>query len=151
MAGFTNRGKYLLLQYVFNASSVQTPTNAFYIALVTDATAPSADINTLSQLTEIPLANGYSRLVVLFTSTEFDNVTENDTTDQGTVQLKDLTWTAAGGNLPSSGSGASHVLLITDNTTTAEILAYGSLSVARTVTDTQELTLQNWQLNYNES
>ena len=53
----TNRGKYNFLAWLFRG--VTPPTN-FYVALVTSATAPTADTNTFSELTEIAAGNGYT-------------------------------------------------------------------------------------------
>ena len=50
MAGWTNRGKYSVLDWAFRGATI--PTN-FYVGLVTSAVAPTADINTFGELTEI--------------------------------------------------------------------------------------------------
>lgn len=152
MAGLTNRGKFNILGRYFRG--VAFPTN-FYAALVTAAVAPVADTNTKTELTEIPNGNGYTTGGISLTrnSTDFDVLTEDDTNDRALVQLKDLVWTASGGNLPASGDGASYMVLTDDNATqgSREVEAFWSLGSARTVSDTQALTIQNAEIRLNES
>ena len=151
MAGFTNRGKYLMLGYVFRGTTL--PTN-FYVALVTSAVAPAQDHNTLSQLTEIAAGNGYTTGGYQLTpgTTDFDVQTENDTSDLALVQIKDVIWTASGGSIPSSGGGARYAVLTDNNVTVGsrQIIAYWSLSSDRTVSSGQTLTLQNCELDLTE-
>lgn len=151
MAGLTNKGKFRILNGFFRNTSV--PTN-FYVALVTSATAPTADINTLSQLTEIAAGNGYTAggIQLARNSTDFDALTENDTDDRGELQIKDLVWTASGGSLPASGSGARYAVLTDDNATVGsrEVLAFWDLTSDRTVSVGQTLTLQNCELRLTE-
>lgn len=152
MAGFTNKGKAHMFDITFRGA---TPPTNYYVALVTSATAPTADTNTLSQLTEIAAGNGYTSggFQLSRNSTDFDTLTENDTDDRGELQIKDLTFTASGGNLPSSGNGARYAVLTDDNATVSsrEVYAYWSLTSDRTVSDTQDLTLQNLELRLSES
>jgi len=151
MAGFTNRGKYLMLGYVFRGTTL--PTN-FYVALVTSAVAPAQDHNTLSQLTEIAAGNGYTTGGYQLTpgTTDFDVQTENDTSDLALVQIKDVIWTASGGSIPSSGGGARYAVLTDNNVTVGsrQIIAYWSLGSNRTVSSGQTLTLQNCELDLTE-
>lgn len=130
------------------------PTN-FYVALVTSATAPTADINTLSELTEITAGNGYTSGGYSLTpgGTDFDVWTEDDANDRGLVQIKDITWTASGGPIPLSGNGARYAVLTDDNVTVGsrEIYAYWDLTSDRSVSDGQDLTLQDCELRINES
>ena len=152
MAGWTNKGKWRVLGWVFRADT--EPTN-FYVALVTSATAPTQDINTLGELTEIAAGNGYTTGGYQLTAgaTDFDVHTEDDTNDRGLVQLKDIVWTASGGPIPASGSGARYAVLTDDNATVAnrEVLAYWDLTSDRAVSDGQTLTLQDCELRINES
>jgi len=151
MAGFTNRGKYLMLGYVFRGTTL--PTN-FYVALVTSAVVPTQDHNTLSQLTEIAAGNGYTTGGYQLTpgTTDFDVQTENDTSDLALVQIKDVIWTASGGSIPSSGGGARYAVLTDNNVTVGsrQIIAYWSLGSDRTVSSGQTLTLQNCELDLTE-
>jgi len=152
MAGWTNKGKWRVLGYSFVNQTV--PTN-YYVALVTSATAPTADTNTMTDLTQINTGNGYSDGGYQLTpgATDFDTHTEDDTGDRGLVQIKDVTWTASGGSIPNGGSGARYAVLTDDNATVAnrEIYAYWDLTSDRSVSDGQDLTLQNLELRANES
>jgi len=151
MAGFTNKGKYRFFDWIFRATAL--PTN-FYAALVTSATAPVADTNTKSQLTEIANGQGYTTGGISLTknATDFDVLTEDDGNDKAIIQIKDLVWTASGGNLPASGNGARYGVLTDDNATqgSREIFAFWDLVSDRSVSDGQSLTLQNCELDLTE-
>ena len=147
-SGWTNKGKAHVMGIVFR--NVSEKTN-YYVALVTSATAPDADTNTLSQLTEIANGNGYTTGGYQLTpnSTDFDTLTEDDTANSGIVQIKDIVWTASGGSIPASGSGARYAVLIDDNVTVGsrEVYAWWDLTSDRTVSTGQTITLQNLELN----
>jgi len=151
MAGWTNRGKKLIMDSFFRAA---TPPTNFYVALVTSATAPTADTNTLSELTEIAAGNGYTSggISLSRNSTDFDTLTENDTDDRGELLIKDLAWTASGGPLPASGNGARYAVLTTDEGTVGnrQVIAFWSLTSDRSVSVGQTLTLQNCELRLTE-
>jgi hypothetical protein len=147
-SGMTNRGKTLLFDYVFRGTALPA---TFHVALVTSATAPTADTNTLSELTEIAAGNGYTSggLSLSKNSTDFDTLTEDDTNDKAILQVKDLVWTASGGAIPASGNGARYAVLTDYNATigSRQVLAYWDLAADRTVSSGQPLTLQNCELN----
>ena len=147
MAGWTNKGKMSILDAYFRNNGA--PTN-FYIALVTSATAPGPDTNTFSDLTEIANGNGYTTggYQLSKNSTDFDTLNEDDTNDRGEVQIKDVVWTASGGSLPGSGSGARYAVLLDDNATVGsrEVLAWWDLTSDRSVSDGQSLTLQDLEM-----
>lgn len=128
----------------YNSGSL--PTN-FYIALVTSATAPDADTNTLGQLTEIANGNGYTTggFSLAKDSTDFDGLTEVDARDRSRVDRKDVTWTASGGAIPGSGDPARYAVETDDNATVAnrEVLLYWDLGGNVTVGDEDVLTLEN--------
>lgn len=148
--GWTNKGKFRLLETL---AGTALPAN-FNVALVTDAAAPTPDTNTLSELTEIAAGNGYTSggISVALNTTDFDVRTEDDANDRALVQIKDLVWTAAGGNLPGSGAGARYAVLTDANATVGdrEIWAYWDLLTDIVVSDTQALTLQNLELRGSE-
>lgn len=143
----TNRGKFLLLGRSFRGTTI--PTN-YYVALVTSAVAPDADTNTFTELTEIATGQGYTAGGIQLTpnGTDFDVYTEDDTNDWALVQIRDLVWTASGGNLPASGNGARYAVLTDDNATPANRQIEDSFDLVsdRTVSDTQTLTLQNCEV-----
>lgn len=142
--GWTNKGLYRVLEAVFNGGTLPT---SFYLALVTSAVAPDADTNTLSQLTEIAAGNGYTSGGIAFSknATDFPGLTEDDGNNRAAINIKDAVWTASGGSLPGSGSGASYAVLIDDNGTVGsrEVWAYFDLTSARTVSSGQTLTLDD--------
>jgi hypothetical protein len=152
MSGWTNKGKMSILDAYFRDAGA--PTN-FYVMLFTDATAPTADTNTESQLTEIADGNGYTTGGYQLTknSTDFDVLTEDDTNDRALIQIKDVVWTASGGSIPDSGDGARYVMITDDNATIAdrEAYQYFDLVSERSVSDGQTLTLQNLEIRLTES
>lgn len=151
MAGWTNKGKVRVMNGFFRATNI--PTN-LYVALVTSATAPTADTNTFSDLTEIAAGNGYTAggFQLNRNATDFDTLSEDDTNDRGDLQIKDVAWTASGGPIPSSGDGARYAILTDDDATQAnrEVIAFWDLSSDRTVSSGQTLTLQNLELRLTE-
>jgi len=152
MAGWTNRGKFNILGTYFRATAI--PGSAFAVFLATSATAPTADHNLKTDLTEIATGQGYSAggLNVARDGTDWDVLTEDDSGDLAKIQIKDLVWTASGGNLPASGNGARYAGLTDQHATVGsrELLAFWDLSADRTVSDGQTLTLQNCELRLTE-
>ena len=144
---WTNRGKFLMLDWVFHAQAL--PTN-LYVALVTAAVAPTVDTNTLGQLTEIAVGNGYTTGGYQLTpgATDFDVMTEDDTGDKALVQIKDIVWTASGGPIPDSGDDARYAILTDDNGTVAnrQVIAAWDLISGRSVSDGHAITLQDCEL-----
>jgi hypothetical protein len=152
MAGWTNKGKYKVLGWAMRGETI--PSN-FYVALVTSAVAPSADLNTFTELTEIAAGNGYTTGGYQLTpnSTDFDTWTEDDVNDLALIEIKDIVWTAAGGTLPVSGDGARYAVLTDNNGTVGsrEVFYYWDLTSDRSVSDTQTLTLQDTTIRITES
>ena len=144
---WTNRGKFLMLDWVFHAQAL--PTN-LYVALVTAAVAPTVDTNTLGQLTEIAVGNGYTTGGYQLTpgATDFDVMTEDDTGDKALVQIKDIVWTASGGPIPDSGDDARYAILTDDNGTVGnrQVIAAWDLISCRSVSDGHPITLQDCEL-----
>lgn len=138
-----------MLRMLFRGYTI--PTN-YYVALVTDATAPTPETDTLSDLTEIAAGNGYTTGGYQLdpNSTDFDTVSFSDVDDYAWVQIKDIAWTASGGAIPSSGDGARYAVLTDDNATVAdrEVYNYWDLASARSVSSGQVLTLQDLQINF---
>ncbi len=150
MAGWTNRGKYACLELWARTVS---PGTAFYMALV--KSTPDQDDNLMSDLTQIALGQGYTDggLILNRNATDFDVITEDDTGDRALVQVKDIVWTASGGDLPSDSVGATFAVITDDNASVAarEVYHYGSLGGARVISDTQTLTIQDFEIRLNES
>lgn len=147
MANWTNKGKFRLLEAMARAAAFPA---SFNVALVTSATAPTADTNTFSQLTEIAAGNGYTTggINVTRDATGFPTITEDDAGDRGQAIIKDLVWTASGGSLPASGNGARYAVLLDNNATVAsrEVWAWWDLSSDRTVSTGQTLTINDPEL-----
>lgn len=147
MAGWTNRGKYLVLGYAFRNATRPT---AWQAALFTSAVAPTADTNTKSQLTEIATGNGYTAdgIALSLNATDFDVYTEDDTNDRALIQARDLTWTASGGSLPASGNGARYLYLADATGAGGQVVSFHDLAADRSVSVGQNLTIQDaeWRL-----
>jgi len=152
MAGWTNKGKAEALALMFRTATRATN---YYIVLYTSATAPTADTNLNSDHTMIAAGNGYTAGGYQLTpgDTDFDTLTEDDTNDRGLVQIKDVTWSASGGSIPDTGDGARYAALTDDNGTVAdrEVYQYWDLTSDRSVSDGQDLTLQDLEIRINES
>lgn len=142
----TNKGKAHILS-IFRGGTA--PVN-YYVALVTSSIAPTADTNSFSDLSEIAAGNGYTSggYQLSANSTDFDTLTENDTDDRGELQIKDVTWSASGGPIPGSGNGARYAVLLGHNATPGnrDVYAWWDLSSDRSVSDGQDLTLQNLEI-----
>lgn len=141
---WTNRGAYLVLGAYFRGETAPT---SFYAPLFTSAVAPTVDTNTVGDLTQIAVGNGYSNggQSVARSAVGFDVWTEDDTNDRALVQAADITYTASGGNLPASGGGARYIGISDDNATVANRQLVGTFDLVsdRTVSDGQPLTIQN--------
>jgi hypothetical protein len=143
-SGWTNKGLYRILEAIFNGGTLPS---TFYLALVTSATTPDADTNTLSQLTEIAAGNGYTSggLSLSKNTTDFPSLAEDDANNRAQLNVKDAVWTASGGTLPASGAGARWAVLTDANGTVGsrEVWAFFDLSSDRSVSSGQTLTLDD--------
>lgn len=146
-SGITNKGAWHFFNIVLRNGT--EPTN-YYLVLVTDAVTPTVDHNTLSEFTQIPSGNGYTTngISINRDSTDFDVMNEDDTDNRVEAQLKNIAWTASGGSLPGSGTGARWALLTDDNGTPANrlVLAWFDLGSNRIATVGQVITLADCEL-----
>jgi hypothetical protein len=146
-SGATNKGAYRFLSQLFRGGAI--PAN-LYVALVTSSPAPTADTNTLGQLTEIGAGNGYTSGGYQLTpnSTDFDTLTENDSNDRGEVLLKDIVWTASGGSIPASGNPARYAILTDNNATVGsrEVYGYWDLGSNISFASGNTLTRQDFEI-----
>lgn len=126
----TNRGLFRLLEIAMQNENV--PTN-FTAHLVTDAVIPTVDTNTLSELNEFS-GSGYAPITL--NTTDF-TVSEDDTQDLAGLLIKDLIWTASGGDL-----GPVHYVVICDDAPTPNVLFVFDLGGAKKVSDGQPLTVE---------
>ena len=124
--GFTNKGKAKLLRSFFQSETL--PTNV-YAYLVTNAVTPTADTNTLSELTEISETG--KEISLTLNTTDFDTSvadSEDDADDKGIMQVKDLVFDGA-------ITAASYIVLTDDDSTEADrvVYAFWSLGSIRTI------------------
>lgn len=160
MAGVTHRGMAQIMSFALrnlDSTGGAIPTN-FYIILCVAAGFPAsdvlrADIETLADVTRIPVGTGYQETgagsaILARDATDFDSVVEDGLT-KVSIQIKDIVWTASGGSIPTSGLGARWAVLTDDNASIAarEVYAWWDLVSDRTVTTGQTLTLQNLQID----
>ena len=146
-SGTTDRGKKLLLDYAFEASTVPT---TYYLALCTSSTTPTKATNVFTDVDEISTGNGYTTGGASLTAATDFTVTEVDGTVGAKVVIANVTFSASGGNLPSSGDGARWAVLLDGSSGGSNVLAYFDLVSDRTVSDTQTLTIQAAEIDANE-
>lgn len=149
MAGWTNKGKLDALKVLHDGTS--GPTN-FYVHLVTDATVPGPASTTLGTFTEVS-GGGYAAKQLAKNTTDFP-VSANGTANDAYIQIKDLTWTASGGNIGTTANAIRYALLTDDNGTTAaarNVYYYWDLGSDKIVSDGDSLTLKQLQIDLNES
>lgn len=149
-SGVTNRGALRFLEVIFRAlfNGGVLPTN-YYARLITDAVAPTQAVNVVGDVTEVPAGNGYTAggQALAKNATDFDVLTEDDVNNRSLIQIKDVVFTAAGGSLPSAGTGARYAVITDDNAVDAsrEVLGWFDLGANRIVSDGQSLTIQNME------
>lgn len=144
-SGWTNRGLLRLLTYAFRGMAIP---DHYYIALVTAAQAPSWSTNTIGDLTQIAAGNGYSAGGYALTpgETDFDELNEESSDEYyAEIKIKDISFDAAGGNIPASGDGAAYAVLTNDNATVAnrEVLYYWYLGGTRSVSSGNSFNLHD--------
>jgi hypothetical protein len=155
MAGFTNHGLKIFLNSIFR--NLETPTG-FKIALATNTYIPtSTGLLAWSQLTEINPGNGYTAGGTTLTKgiNDFDVIYEDDGgggLNRAYIQLRDVSWTAAGGPIPSgAGAVAAYYAVLYDTSASGNVIGYWDLNGARSITDGQMITLVNFELRLNQS
>lgn len=144
--GWTNRGIFRMKNAFLRGQN--TPAT-FYLALVTETVVPTVDTNTLSDLAQIVVGNGYNNggLAVARNAVDWESITEDDALNLVTAIIKDLTLTASGGSIPASGLGARYAVLTDDNATIAsrDALFFWELAaVPVTVSNGQTVTLADF-------
>ncbi len=138
----TNRAKMLMLSSFF--MDTDSPAS-FKMALCLASTPPTADTNTLADLDEIAVGNGYNAggAAIPRSSSGFDNLTEDDSGDRGLIQIQDVTWTASSGSIPSSGSGARYAVLTDDS---GNVLCWWDFVTERVVSDAQDFVVKDCEI-----
>ena len=142
----TDRGRYLLLKYAFDAESVPS---TYKMKLVTDASVTKAT-DTFSSLSECPNGSGYTTGGIDLTASNF-TVTKVDGTVSAKAEVSDnlAQWTATG-TFPASGTGVTF-LVITDNTGSDNVLGFIDLGGAQTMTEDGVLTVNDIEFQVNAS
>lgn len=154
-SGFTNTGKIRLLEMALRDTqdSAAMDTAPLNLALMTSAASLTAETTTFDTATEIAAGNGYTSggepierdgadLAI------WDALAIDTASAYGYIRLKDIVWTAAGGNLPASGNGAYYAVLLDDNATVGsrQVYAWIDLTTARSVGSGATLTLQDIEI-----
>lgn len=109
--------------------------------------APGRKTKTIAELQEIDDGNGYDPGGQAFArdmSTGFDNLTENDTLHEVTIQLQNIEWTASGGTIPPTGDGIRYPVIADDDD---NVIAYFDLGTYDVVSTGQKFTLQDAEFN----
>lgn len=113
--------------------------------------APGPRTVTLSELVEIDAGNGYTAGGISLdrNSTDFNVLTEDLTNLLSYLRIKDVTWSATGGEIPITGLPARYMVLTDDNVTLGDrfIMAYLDLLGDVTISDTQTYTVKEAQLD----
>lgn len=133
----TNKAKYRILGMVLN----NTTEPANYYAYLINSGTPTNDTNTWSELSAGKSTNYVTNPLTLTpNSTDFPSLTEDDTDNEGEVNIKPLVFTASGGNL-----SGTWVIITDDNGTEANREVYFALDLGGTqqVSDGQTLTVSN--------
>lgn len=150
--GWTNRGKKQVLN-IFRDQGASLPAT-MYVALTLNANAPTVNTNTFTELDEIAAGNGYTAggIQVGLNTTDFDTITQDDANTKAFVQMRDLSWTASGGTIPSSGDGARYCVITDNNATPAnrEVWFFQTLTSDRTISNGQQLTLEDLEISISE-
>jgi hypothetical protein len=105
---------------------------------------------TFDTTSEIATGNGYTGGgdTIGRDTTDWDTLTIDTASNYGYIRLKDIVWTASGGNLPDTGLGASYAVLLDNDTAVGsrQIYAWFDLSQARTIGAGATLTLQDVEI-----
>ena len=152
VSGMTNKGAYLIGELFAQGTWAGggAPTN-FYLALGTSATTPTADTNTMDDITQIAVGNGYSDGGYQLSRNDTDlPITEDDANDKAYIVVTDVVFSASGGGIPDSGDGALWCFLTDDNAAVSarNIIAYAQLDDTYSVTDGNTLTVSAWNLDF---
>jgi hypothetical protein len=142
---WTTRGLYRLQKALFNGDAFPA---TLKVALVVSVPGPTRQTKTMAELTEVAAGHGYSAggLTANRNATDFPTVAEDDITGFARAVLKDLSFTASGGDIPISGDAAGWVVFTDDNATVIarEVWLAFKLPGAVTIPSGQSLTLKQY-------
>ena len=147
MAFWTNIALFRALDRYYRGAP---PPGFFYLAFVTDTPAPTAQTQTLSELTEIAAGNGYSSGGIPLTIAPFPTFIQEAAASS--AELKDIVVGAVGGPIPSSGSGARYAVLTNDNATIAdrEVYFVWDMASERVIADGGTLVMSDAMLRFRQ-
>jgi hypothetical protein len=97
----------------------------------------------------VTVANGYNHISLGLNTTDFPAITQDDTGDKASILVRDLAWTASGGNLPST-TGAIYLVLTSGISGASDVLAFWSLTAPRQVSTTQQILINSAELDLTE-
>lgn len=129
----------------------------FYVALVTETDglspstnlAPTVATKTFDELNEIAAGNGYTAggFELDPGTVDFDALTEDDVNGIVELSIKNIVWSASGGDIPDSGDPARYVVLLAEDPNSPLVLGsraviwYASLGRDRVALNGEDLTL----------
>jgi hypothetical protein len=154
-SGVTNIGKIRILEMAFRntESTAAMSTQPFMMALATSAATLAVTTTTFDTATQISTGNGYNdggstAGIIVRDTVDWDTLAIDTASNYGYIRLKDIVWTASGGNLPDTGTGAYYSILTDTNATVGsrEVYAWFDLSEARTIGSGATLTLQDMEI-----
>lgn len=150
MTGVTNRGKRRLLEWPLNATTL--PTN-FFAALFTANFTPIATTSIRSALQEVVAGNGYTAggIALAKNVTDFPGITQDDTNNLSKILVRNLTWTAIGGDLPANDVGARWMGLCSGAAGVDDVIAFWDLGASRVVTNTQQLQVNSAEIDITDA
>ena len=119
--------------------------SSFFVALV--VSAPTADTQTLGELTQITTGNGYSDGGVALTR-DAVGFSVAEATGLITVTISNILFTASGGPIPPSGSNPGFAVVTGAGATPSnrEVYAWFSLGTPTAIPSGQTLTASNSRL-----
>jgi hypothetical protein len=139
----TNRGLKLLLQWALQ--DVSAP-STFYAILLPSGATVNVDVNTVSDTSEIPAGNGYTSggVAVARSNLGFIDLTEDDTNNWATIEVKNTEFTTSGGAIPTSGD-IRYMAITTDEAAVADrqILFVFDLGSSITIPDGKYLNVKD--------
>jgi hypothetical protein len=152
-SGVTNTGKIRILEHAFRNTrdtAAFDTVGIWYMALSDSTATFSVTSTTFDTTSEIATGNGYTGGgdTIGRDTTDWDTLAIDTASNYGYIRLKDIVWTASGGNIPDTGLGASYAVLLGNDTAVGsrQIYAWFDLTQAREVGPGALLTLQDVEI-----
>jgi len=145
-SGSFNIGRKLHYDMIYRRT-VPLPAN-FFLALVTAANVPNADMETLGEMVEIAAGAGYTSggIAIAPNEIEFPTNAVDEATDKAVLVMKDQEFTATAGvgdKIPLTGAGAAYAVLTMPGATvsTRNVLRWFDLGGPREVSAGQSIRI----------